>query len=50
MLFRYGMIKNGMRILGGRVCGIINVSLKGITEIEKKPEETSLKDFKTPWP
>jgi hypothetical protein len=36
------MINSGMRILGSTVCGITNVSLKGITNVERKPEKTSL--------
>jgi hypothetical protein len=36
------MIKNGMRILGNRVCSIKIVSLKGITNVEIKPEKTIL--------
>jgi hypothetical protein len=36
------MIKNGTKILGSGVCGITNVSLKGITNVERKPEKTSL--------
>jgi len=36
------MIKNGMRIVGSRVCGITNVSLKGITNVERKPKKISL--------
>jgi hypothetical protein len=31
-----------MKILGSRVCGIINVSLEGITNFERKPEKSSL--------
>jgi hypothetical protein len=32
-LVGFGMIKNGMKVLGGRVRGIMHVSLKEITNV-----------------